>query len=278
MKRSILSIAACVTFALVFTACNDEEKKTEPGTEPVAFQLKGESSDYSADGNPMRGYVAFNEKDSSKRPIVLVVPEWWGVTDYTRSRAKQLAELGYLAFVVDMYGDGKVADNPDSAGKYATPFYSDISLAKSRFDAALAKAKSYPNADTSKVAAIGYCFGGSMVLNMAKIGENLDAVVSFHGNLAGVPPSKETLKAKILVLHGEADGFIKPEELANFRKELDSVKADYIFKSYPNAMHAFTNPDATATGEKFKIPIKYDAAADTASWKEMKTFLADVLK
>jgi len=271
--------AGMLAIAGFFAACNDTETK-KPGEEKTTdakpVKIKDESVSYTAGNLPMQGYIAYDENSDARRPIVLVIPEWWGLNEYAKRRARELAELGYIAMAVDMFGGGKTADNPDSAGKYVTPFYADPQLAKTRFDAALAKVKTYAQADTTKVGGIGYCFGGAMILNMARLGEDLDGVVSFHGNLVGVPPSKETLKAKILVCHGEADPFVKPAEIAEFKKQMDSVGAMYIFKSYPGAVHAFTNPDATAMGEKFKIPIKYDAAADTASWKEMKTFFNDV--
>ena len=177
-----------------------------------------------------------------------------------------------------MYGNGKIADNPDSAKKLALPFYTNPFMAKANFDAALAKLKTYPQADTNNIAAIGYCFGGAQVLNIARLGENLKGVVSFHGNLQGVPLKKDLLKAKVLVCHGEADQFVKPEEVAAFKRQMDSTGSVYTLKTYPGATHAFTNPASTATGLKFKMPIAYNAAADSASWKEMKGFFNDIFK
>ena len=226
----------------------------------------------------MKGYIAYDESKQGTRPIVLVVPEWWGLTEYPRMRAKQLAQLGYLAMAVDIYGDGKIAANPDEAQKAATPFYQNPQDAKARLEAALAKAKTFPQADTSKTAAIGYCFGGSVVLNAAKLGSNLDGVVSFHGGLEGVPARKNLLKAKILVCHGGADSFVPEPQVAAFRKSLDSIGANYTFKVYPDATHAFTNPDATKKGEEFKMPIKYNAAADSASWNDMKAFFGQIFQ
>ncbi len=276
MKRNHLFYAFLLALVSLGMACNNEGEET-PG-ETSEEKIREEPVSYSTDSLNFQGYVAYNESSDAKRPIVVIVPEWWGVTDYVKRRARELAGLGYISIVADMYGNGRVADNPDSAGKWATPFYQYPLMAQKHFDAALDKVKTYPQADTSKAAAIGYCFGGAMVLNMARLGENLAGVVSFHGNLVGVPPVKDLLKAKILVCHGEADPFIKPEEVALFKKQLDDIGASYTFKSYPGALHAFTNPDATANGEKFKLPIKYDAAADSASWQDMKAFLRDVLK
>jgi len=221
--------------------------------------------------------VVYDSGSTEKRPVVLVVHEWWGQNDYPRMRAKQLAEMGYLAMAVDMYGNGKTVDNPDDAGKLAMPFYQNPGMAKTRFDAALAKIKTYPQAG-DKVAAIGYCFGGGMVLSMAKLGDDLTGVVSFHGNLNVVPANKDLLKAKVLVCHGADDKFVQQAEVDQFKKQMDSIGASYTFKSYPGATHAFTNPNATAVGEKFKIPIAYNAAADSASWKDMKDFFGTIFK
>jgi dienelactone hydrolase len=226
----------------------------------------------------MKGFIAYDSSNTAKRPAVLIVHEWWGLNEYVKGRARQLAALGYIAMAVDLYGDGKTAANPDEAGKMAMPFYTDANMTKARFDAALEKIKGYSQTDNTNIAAIGYCFGGAMVLNMARLGENLKAVVSFHGGLMGVPADKDLLKSKILVCHGADDQFVKPEEVAAFKKQMDSIKADYTFKSYPGATHAFTNPEATKLGQQFKIPIAYNAAADTASWNEMKSFFEKTLK
>ncbi|MEO6406499.1 MAG: dienelactone hydrolase family protein, partial [Ferruginibacter sp.] len=129
---------------------------------------------------------------------------------------------------------------------------------------------------TSRIAAIGYCFGGAQVLNMARLGDDLRGVVSFHGNLVGVSADKSKLKARILVCHGEADQFVKPEEVAAFKKHMDSIGANYTFKSYPNATHAFTNPGATAKGKQYNMPIEYNATADSASWNDMKVFFGEI--
>ncbi len=264
------------------SSCNnaDESKKADAAAEsPVKTPaVTSETVSYSADTVNMSGYAAYDSASDKKRPIVMIVHEWWGLNDYAKSRARQLAEMGYLAFAVDMYGNAATADNPDAAGKMAGPFYQDPQMARKRFDAALAKAKTYAVADTSMVAAIGYCFGGAQVINMAKLGENLRGVVSFHGNLNVVPANKDLLKAPILVCHGADDKFVNDAEVNLFKKQMDSIGAAYTFKAYPGATHAFSNPNATAMGEKFKIPIAYNAAADTASWNDMKAFFGKIFK
>lgn len=276
MKLSAVIGICTAAVALTASSCNNEEKK-ESETSTPAHGIKQEMVSYSADGVTMNGYVAYDSATSEKRPVVLVVHEWWGQNDYSRGRARQLAEMGYLAMAVDMYGNGKTADNPDSAGALAGPFYKDPAMAKRRFDAALEKVKSLPQAG-GRIAAIGYCFGGGMVLTMAKLGDDLAGVVSFHGNLNVVPARKELLKANVLVCHGADDTFVPQAEVDAFKKQMDSIGAAYTFKSYPGAVHAFSNPNATAMGEKFKIPIAYNAAADTASWNDMKTFFAEIFK
>ncbi|HMG68039.1 MAG TPA: dienelactone hydrolase family protein [Chitinophagaceae bacterium] len=271
--------------ALSLAACNNDQSSASATTADSTVKetaqspaLKEENISYTGNGVTMNGYLVYDANKEGKRPAVIVVHEWWGLNDYPKMRARKLAELGYIALAIDLYGNGKIADNPDEAGKLAGPFYQNLQMTKARFDAALDKLKTYSQADTSNIAAIGYCFGGGVVLNMARLGENLKGVVIFHGNLIGAPADKNLLKSKILVCHGEADQFVKQTEVAAFKKQMDSIGADYTFKQYANATHAFTNPNATATGEKFKMPIKYNAEADTASWNDMKEFLGRVLK
>lgn len=271
--QSLIGVCTAAV-ALSISSCKNEDKP-EPETKTPG--IKEENITYTADGVTMNGYIVYDSASTDKRPVVLVVHEWWGQNDYPRMRAKQLAEMGYLAMAVDMYGDGKTVDSPSHAGSLAGPFYQNTSMAKARFDAALAKIKTYPQAG-DKAAAIGYCFGGAMVLTMAKLGDDLAGVVSFHGNLNVAPANKDLLKAKILVCHGADDKFVQQAEVDQFKKQMDSIGASYTFKSYPGATHAFTNPNATAVGQRFNIPIAYNAAADSASWKDMKDFFATIFK
>ena len=256
---------------LIVTSMSFAQKNTKP-------MLKEEIVNYTADGVSLKGFVVYDETKTGKRPAILVVPEWWGLNDYTKSRARQLAELGYIAMAVDIYGGGKNAANPQEAQELATPFYKDPQLAKTRLEAALNKIKEYKQTDANNIAAIGYCFGGSVVLNSAKLGSDFKGVVSFHGGLAGVPARKDLLKAKILVCHGEADKFVSVHDVDAFKHAMDSIGADFTFKSYPNATHAFTNPAATENGKKFNMPIEYNAAADKASWNDMQNFLNRIFK
>jgi len=283
MKLRLTFFAGLFTGALFAYSCNNADKKPEPemkeANDTTAVKepkLKEDNVTYTGDNVTMNGYVVYDETKQGARPAVLVIHEWWGLNDYTKKRARQLAELGYIAMALDMYGNGKTADNPDAAGKLATPFYKNPQMMKARFDAALEKLKTYPQADPNNVAVMGYCFGGAQSLNLARMGEDLKGAVSFHGNLIGVPLDKSKLKADILVCHGAADPFVPQDEVKKFRQQMDSAGVKYTFKAYEGAVHAFTNPNATALGEKFKIPIKYDPAADTASWNDMREFFARI--
>jgi dienelactone hydrolase len=224
------------------------------------------------------GFVAYDENIKGKRPVVFVVPEWWGLNDYAKIRAKQLAELGYLAVALDMFGGGRTAANPTEAQELTKPYYKDPFLGRSLFDAALKKIQGHPMADQKKMAAIGYCFGGYIVLNVAKSGANLKGVVSFHGGLGGLPVNKQLLKARILVCHGAIDKFVTQQDVDSFKKQMDAAGAGYTFKSYANATHAFSNPDATKTGKEFGLPIEYNAAADKDSWNDMKLFFKQIFQ
>jgi len=242
-------------------------------------KIVGKTVEYSAQGIVMNGYLAYDENLKGKRGGVLVVPEWWGLNDYVRRRARMLAELGYTALAVDVYGEGKVATTPDEAGKLSSEAMKNFDVTKDRFMAAFDFLKGQPTVDPGRVAAIGYCFGGGVVLNMARQGADLKGVVSFHGSLNAVKPAQPgSVKAKVLVLTGGADKFVPPEQVEAFRKEMNSAGADFQVDSYPGALHSFTNPDATELGKKFNMPIAYDAKADEGSWSEMKGFLGKILK
>jgi dienelactone hydrolase len=279
-KKPVMKFAKTILLAtaglLALASCNnDKEKET---TEAKAPKLKEETVSYTGDSVTMNGYIVYDESKEGPRPAVLVVHEWWGQNDYSRSRARQLADLGYVAMAVDMYGNGKQAESPDSAEKLAMPLYVDPQMAKRRFDAAYDKLKSLPQTDASKIAAIGYCFGGAMVLNMAKLGSNLAGVVSFHGNLTAAPANKDLLKAQVLVCHGGNDSFVPQAEVDKFKHEMDSIGAKYTLKVYPGATHAFTNPGADEKAKKYNMPIAYNPAADSASWKDMKDFFNSIFK
>lgn len=264
MKKTLLFILLSFT---TITFMNAQTKTT----------IKGEEVTYtSADGTNLKGYVSYDAAKKGKRPAIVVIHEWWGSNAYVRKRADMLAALGYIAIALDMYGDGKQGNDPKEAGTLAGAFYGNPPLARERIEAAVNKIKQYPQTDAASMACIGYCFGGSMSLFAAKLGMDFKGVVSFHGGLAGVPAQTGVTKANILVCHGGADKFVSEEEIKNFRHNLDSVNVPYTFISYPGAVHAFSNPDATELGKKFGIPIEYNEAADKKSWEDMKTFFKTI--
>ncbi len=269
--------AGSVLLSCLFTSCNNNDTKqaaSAPASVDSTVTLKEETVTFNADGATMDGYIAYNDSIKGKRPAILVIPEWWGLDDYVRMRARMLAQLGYVAMAVDLYGDGKVADNLDSAKAYSGPFYAHPEKGKIRVDSAMAKIRSLAIVDPNAIGAIGYCFGGGVLLNTVRLGDDLKGIVSFHGNLIGVPARKDLLRTKILVCHGNADQFVTPKDVAAFKKQMDSIGASYTFIGYDSATHAFTNPAATANGQKFHLPIAYNAKADTASWEAMKSFFA----
>jgi dienelactone hydrolase len=245
----------------------------------AAPRIKGESVDYKAGGVKMKGYLAYDENIKGKRPGVLVVHEWWGLNEYSRKRARMLAELGYTALAVDMYGEGKTATHPDDAIKFSSETMKNFDTAKVRFEAAMAFLKKQRTVDPERIAAIGYCFGGGVVLNMARQGEDLKAVASFHGGLAAVKPATAgKVKAKIRVYNGEDDKFTPQQAIDAFMQEMRDANVDFQFINYPGAVHAFTNPEADELGKKFNLPLAFNAEADKRSWEDMTKFFADVFK
>lgn len=228
---------------------------------------------YKSGDTMLHGMIAYDNASSSKRPGILVVHEWWGHNDYARSRAIQLAEQGYTALSLDMYGEGKVADHPKKAGEFSAYLAKNLPLAKQRFEAAHEILKQHNTVNASKTAAIGYCFGGGMVLQMARLGVDIDAVVSYHGSLASnLQAEKGKVKAAVRVFNGAADPFVKTEHVSAFKQEMESADVDYKLVNYQGVKHSFTNPGATAAGEKFGLPLEYNASADKDSWTKTLQF------
>jgi dienelactone hydrolase len=267
-----------VTVCLLMAACGNNTSNPTAAAPAGGDSsgIKEETISFPADSANLQAFVVYNDSIKGKRPAVIVVPEWWGLNDYPKMRARMLAKLGYVAMALDIYGDGKVAETPDSAQAYATPFYMHPEKAKARIDAAIAKLRTYDNVDTAEIGAIGYCFGGGVLLNTARLGDDLKGVVSFHGSLIGTPARKDLLRTKILVCHGNADKFVTPDMVTAFKKQMDSIGAAYTFIGYDSATHAFTNPASTVNGQKFHMPIAYNGKADTASWEAMKNFFVGV--
>ena len=267
-KRSLLLILPALVLAGTAIAAGS-----------ASAAVEGREVQYAAGGTALKGYFAFDAAKADKRPGVLVVHEWWGHNEYARRRARMLAELGYAALAVDMYGDGKTAAHPEDAGKFSGELMKNAETTKARFLAALEYLKAQPQTDPARVAAIGYCMGGGVVLNMARAGMDLKGVASFHGSLGAIVKAEPGgIKARLLVLHGADDSFIPAEAIAAFKQEMADAKADLTFVAYPGAKHSFTNPDADEYAKKFGMPIAYNAEADRLSWDALTQFLAAVLK
>ena len=242
------------------------------------IKLQSETLKYSSEGLEMHGYVAWDAGIDGARPAVIVVHEWWGCNEYAHKRANMLAELGYVGMAIDLYGQGKTADNPDDAGVYMNEVIGNLPVARRRFHAALEALRQHPQADAGRVAAIGYCMGGGIVLHMARYGADLAAVASFHGSLGlGIAAAGEggEVTARVVAYNGEADGFVSSEEISGLQAELDQAGADYHFIQLPGALHGFSNPAATARGEKYGLPLRYDALADQCSWAHMQMVLRE---
>jgi dienelactone hydrolase len=223
-----------------------------------------------------KGFLAYDDAVQGPRPGVLVVHEWWGLNDYARDRAKQLAQLGYVAFACDMYGEGKVVDHPKEATEMVTKVRANVEDWRKRAVTALDVLKKRPECDKTKLAAMGYCFGGSTALQLAYSGADLKAVATFHAALP-TPTSDEAkaIKAQLLVCHGADDGFIPAESIKKFRDTLDEAKTKYEFVAYPGAKHSFTVADADRHGND---GMKYNKSADEESWKALKKLLGEALK
>lgn len=246
------------------------------GTSAHAALITKEVSYSTGDATTLKGYVAYDDSFKGKRPAVLVVHEWWGHNAYARKRAEMLAGLGYVALAVDMYGDGKQAHHPEEAQKFSSEIANNMDLGRARFKAAVELVKREPMTDGAHIGAIGYCFGGAVVLQMARDGVPLDGVVSFHGSLGTAQPAQPgAVKAKIMVAHGGADPFVTPEQLTSFIKEMEGAAASYKFIVYSGAQHSFTNPEADEFGAKFKLPLKYNKQADEESWADMQRFFKE---
>jgi dienelactone hydrolase len=243
--------------------------------------IQSRQIEYRAGGTALKGYLAWDGARQGRRPGVLVVHEWWGNSDYVRRRADMLAELGYAALAVDMYGEGRTADNPGDAGRLMNDLLADLGVVRQRFDAAMDVLSADPHTDSARLAAIGYCMGGGIVLHMARHGRDLRAVASFHGSLPlgiAAPGEGAEMKGRVAVYHGEDDSFIGADTVAAFRQEMREAGADCLFVTLPGALHGFTNPLATANGQKFGIPLRHSELADRCSWDHMRLVLESAFR
>jgi dienelactone hydrolase len=231
--------------------------------------------EYEYDGTKLKGFLAYDDAVKEKRPGVLVVHEFWGLNDYAKDRCKKLAELGYVAFAPDMYGDGKSTEHPDDARKMMAVVRENVKLWRGRAEAGLKQLKAQSNVDGDKLAAIGYCFGGATCLQLAYSGADLKAVATFHAALPKPTEAEaKAIKPKMIVFHGDADTFVTADAVKAFRGALDEAKVKYDFVGYKDVVHSFTVPGADKVGLK---GMKYDKAADEDSWKKMLALFKDTL-
>ncbi len=247
---------------------------------PLSAAVSSTQVDYTDGATALQGSLSIpaDLKPGTTVPTVLVVPEWWGMNDYAKRRAAELAEHGYIAFAADMYGVGKVTSDPKQAGEWAGPFYQDRELLLRRAGVALARLRATPGADAKRTAAIGFCFGGMVCLELARAGTDLRGVVSFHGSLGTKHPAEPgTITARILALHGGADPFVPAKDVATFFDEMTAAKATWRMEVYGGALHAFTNP-AAAEMHKILPGVDYDADAEKRAFAAAYPFLADALR
>jgi dienelactone hydrolase len=238
--------------------------------------VKSKVVTYAYDGVTLKGFLAWDDAVTGKRPGVLVVHEWWGLNDYARKRAEELAKLGYVAFACDMYGDGKSTEHPKEAGQFAGEVRKNLKTWQGRALAGLKVLQESDLVDGQNLAAIGYCFGGSTALQLAYMGAPLKAVATFHAALpVPTPEQAKAIKPRILICHGADDSFITKETIDSFKTALDTAKADYQFKSYEGAVHSFSVPGAEKAGVK---GLAYNAAADEQSWAAMQSLFRDTMK
>lgn len=264
MRRFVITVLAVVTLIAL----------------PLRAAVKEEAVTYQDDTTVMKGYIVYDDAHSGKRPGIILVHEWWGITKHVRDEARNFASQGYTVFVADMYGDSKTADNPKDAGALAGSVRKNPSAMQSRFDAARAHLAKHASVDATRLAAAGYCFGGSVVLDMARSGADLKGVVAFHAGLGSVVGAAAAgkVRSKVLVLNGDADPLVKPDAIDAFKSEMAAAKVDYRFINYPGALHAFTNPEATDKGKQFNLPLAYHPEVDKQSKAEAAKFFAQVLR
>lgn len=244
-------------------------------TQPADAELVSQTIEYEQDGQTLQAYYVYDDAIEGERPAVLVCHAWWGQSPYTRKRADMLAELGYAALALDMYGKDKLTDDPKQASAWATPFYQDRQRFRDRATAGLDVLKDQDQVDTDRLAVMGYCFGGTNALELAYSGADLVGVVSFHGSL--MPPRPDTddasdIAGKVLICHGQADPLFTTETLVKVIGDLQDAEVDVTTTIYSGAVHAFTDPGAQGQ----IAGVQYDQEADARSWSQMQSFFAEV--
>ena len=241
-------------------------------------EVRTQEINYSEGGVSLKGYIAFDDAIKGKRPGILVVHEWWGHNEHARNRAQMLAEIGYTALAVDMYGDGKTAGHPKKAGEFMNDAFQNWDRSKARFNKAMQVLQDHETVNSKQIGAIGFCFGGAVSIRMALGGADLDGVVAFHSALPLDPSmTKGNVKTSILVINGADDSFLKPETIVAFKKELAEKKVALTYTQLPGIKHSYTNKKADEYQKKFNIPnLEYNQQADESSWSDMKSFFKRV--
>lgn len=244
--------------------------------------LKQEKIPYQHNNVQFEGYLAFDDKIPGRQPVILIAHAWRGQTDFEREKAEKLTDLGYAAFALDVYGKGIEAKNDDEAQKLMGPLFLDRQLLRDRVLAGIEAIKNHPLIDPNNIGAIGFCFGGLTVVELAKSGANVKGVVSFHGVFASqrgeykakLAPTSDNIKAKVLVLQGDQDPFVDEGDKKAFEKEMSQRKVDWQWHTYGNTMHSFTNPNV----DKPESGMQYNAQSDKRSWRSMRNFFAELFE
>ena len=264
---------------LLFTACGQPESQMDSSGQQGMnnnASVVGEEVSYSSGELTMNGYIAYDENMQGERPGVLVVHEWWGHDEHARNSAEKLAELGYVALAVDMYGDGRMADHPEDAMQFSGEVMGNFDEAQMRFQAAMETLQNHNMVNTEQIGAIGYCFGGSVILAMTHAGVDLDGVVAFHAGLQLPIMPEEQVDTDILILNGADDPMVSNEDIESLTSMYDDLGISYDFINYEGATHAYTNQAADSLGREFDLPLAYDAEADEQSWERMKSFFDEL--
>lgn len=246
-------------------------------TTAAIAEITSETLEYSVDGESFTGYMVYDDAIEGERPGILVVHEWWGHNEFARSQAEKLAAEGYTAFALDMYGTGKLAEHPDDAKKFMQATMGDKQALEARFREAMSILQDHETVDESRIAAQGYCFGGAVVLNMARLGLDLDGVASLHGSLGSdIQPEQGAVTARILAYTGGADPFVPVEQVTGFVSEMTKAGADLSLTVFPGVKHSFTSEAADELGEKFGLPLAYNQEADKRSWQGTMAFYKSI--
>ncbi len=246
------------------------------GASAASGEVRTKVVEYKQGNTALEGFLAWDDAVKGPRPGVLVVHEWTGLGRYVKSRAEQLAKLGYVAFCADIYGKGVRPATPEEAAKTAAIYKNDRALTRARVNAALDVLRANPLVDQKRIAAIGYCFGGMVVLELARSGADVAGVVTFHGALdTPTPADAKNIRCKVLALQGGDDPFVGPKDVAAFEKEMRDAHVDWQLVQYGGAVHSYTNPDAGNDNAK---GAAYNAQADRRSWQAMKDFFAEIFR